>query len=62
MGKSGIESGFWNSMHSGAFIQNRAFMMGFDRSIERLDQMERDQKKLQKKEGNEAEKEHRNRV
>lgn len=49
-------------MHSGASIQNQAFMLGFDRSIERLEQMEKDQKKLQKKEGNEAEKEHRNRV
>lgn len=61
MGKSGFNSGFWNVIQSGK-IQNRAFIQGFDKSIERLDQIEKDFNKLLIKESNEAEKELRDRV
>ncbi|GAB3219421.1 hypothetical protein GCM10027454_08940 [Algoriphagus aestuariicola] len=62
MEKSRVESGFWEVVISGRFYQNIAFIKGFDRSIARLEQIEKDLKKTGKKEGDEAEKKLRDRV
>jgi hypothetical protein len=48
MEKSRFDSGFWNNILSGKF-QSLAFIQGFDRSIERLDQLEKDNKKQRTK-------------